>query len=97
MSFEPAAACRLLVSPLPVPIPEPLVVSSRAHERSALLIDSRKPGSRRILERTAELLRAQGVDVAPIAEKKNPVGCEEDARYAEFARHRGLILLGVFD
>jgi hypothetical protein len=97
MSFEAAANCRLLVSPLPVPIPEPLAVSRRARERSALLIDSRKPNSRRILERTAELLRAQGVDVAPIADKKNPVGCEEDAQHAEFARHRGLILLGVFD
>ena len=97
MSLEPAAACRVLVSPLPAPIPEPLAVSSRARERSALLIDSRKPNSRRILERTAELLRAQGVEVAALADKKNPVGCEDDARHAEFARHRGLILLGVFD
>jgi hypothetical protein len=97
MSLEAAADCRLLVSPLPVPIPEPLAVSSRARERSVLLIDSRKPSSRRILERTAELLRVRGVDVAAIADKKNPTGCEDDARHAEFARHRGLILLGVFD
>jgi hypothetical protein len=97
MSLESAANCRLLVSPLPVPIPEPLAISSRARERSVLLIDSRKPNSRHILELTAELLRAQGVDVAPIADKKNPVGCEADARHAELASHRGLILLGVFD
>ncbi|HTE56551.1 MAG TPA: hypothetical protein VK698_37115 [Kofleriaceae bacterium] len=97
MSMEHSASCRLLVSPLPVPIPGPLPVSVRAAERSVLLIDSRKPNSLRILEHAAELLRREGVEVAPIAKKKNPVNSEEEARHAEFARHRGLVLLGVFD
>jgi hypothetical protein len=97
MSLEGADACRLLVSPLPVPIPEPLPVRTLAEQRSVLLVDSRKPNARRMLTRIGELLTAARVEVGAIADKLQPTAAEDDARLAAWGRHRGLILLGVFD
>lgn len=96
-NLEGGGSCRLLISPFPVPIPKELRVSANAAERRVKLIDSRKPNSLKIMQRVGELLRQEGVEVDELAAKKNVVGAEDPTRYAEFMRHKGLIVLGVFD
>ena len=89
--------CRILISPLPVPIPSELVIAERAAERSVTLVDSRKPNSRRIIDAVAEQLRSANVRVHGPFEKRFGSTQEPEARYGEFHIDRGVILLGVFD
>lgn len=89
--------CRILISPLPVPLPCELVISSRAAERSVTLVDSRKPNSRRIIDAVADQLRRANVRIHGPFEKRLGAKPEDERRYGEFQIDRGVILLGVFD
>jgi len=89
--------CRILISPLPVPIPSELVISERAAERSVTLVDSRKPNSRRVIDAVAEQLRRADVRIHGPFEKQLGTRPEDERRLGELHIDRGVILLGVFD
>lgn len=97
MAIQGTDNCQILVSPFPSPVPEVLPVQERPVERRVLLIDSRKPNSLSILEMVRKRLIAGDIPCEAIEKKKNPVGGEEAARTAQWARFRGLLVLGVFD
>jgi hypothetical protein len=92
------SSCELLVSPIPRPRVQELRVSTRPRKRRVVLLDSRKPNSIVILRQVAELLRAQGIEVAPEIRMKDDASRPMDAAVLDWiAREEGLLLCGIAD
>ena len=91
-------SCELLISPIPRPRVQELVVSTRPKKRQVVLVDSRKPNSIVVLRQVAELLRAERIDVAAeIRVKADPSRPMDAPMLDALAREEGLILCGVAD
>lgn len=89
-------SCEFLVDPIPRPTPPPFAVRVPSRRR-VVLLDHRKPNSRTILARAAEILRARGVDVPEVIQKAGagtPMSPEILDRLAD---EDGLVLCGVSD
>ena len=91
-------SCELLISPIPRPRIQQLQVRTRPTRRRVVLVDSRKPNSLAVLRHVAELLRAEGIEVASeIRTKPDPSRPLDGNVLDEIARDEGLILCGVAD
>jgi hypothetical protein len=92
------SSCELLISPIPRPQIQEVVVSTRPKRRRVMLVDSRKPNSIVVLRQVAELLRAQHVEVvAEIPVKDDPSRPMDGPVLDWIAREEGLILCGIAD
>lgn len=91
-------SCEFLVDPIPRPRPLPMHVTLRPAKQQVVLVDSQKPNSRRILERTQAILRQRSVDVADEIIRKRSAGIPMDDQVLDrLASEGGLILSGVND
>ncbi len=92
------ASCELLISPIPRPRVQELLVSTRPKRRRVVLVDSRKPNSIVVLRQVSELLRAQDIEVeTEITIKEDPSRPMDGAMLDWIARDEGLILCGIAD
>ena len=89
-------SCEFLVDPIPRPAPPPFEVEAPARRR-VVLVDHRKPNSRAILGRAAEILRGRGVDVPEVIQKAGAGTPMSPAILDRLASERGLVLCGVSD
>lgn len=92
------SSCELLVSPIPRPSVQTLVVRRRPRVRHVRFVDSRKPNSMRVLREASQLLRDRGIEVDPeIYMKEDPSRPMAPAVLDWIARDEGMILCGVAD
>jgi hypothetical protein len=89
-------SCEFLVDPIPRPTPPPFTVSSPT-QRRVVLVDHRKPNSRTILARAAEILRERGVDVPDVIQKAGAGTPMSPEIVDRLAAEHGLVLCGVSD
>jgi hypothetical protein len=89
-------SCEFLVDPIPRPAPPPFAVNSPA-KRRVVLLDHRKPNSRTILTRAAQILRDRGVDVPDVIQKAGAGTPMSPGILDRLAGEEGLVLCGVSD
>ena len=92
------SSCELLVSPIPRPRIQELVVSSRPRKRRVVLVDTRKPNSIAVLRLVADLLKDRQIEVEAEIRMKDDASRPMDAATLDWiARDEGLILCGIAD
>jgi hypothetical protein len=89
-------SCEYLVDPIPRPAPPPFAVNSPT-QRRVVLLDHRKPNSRTILARAAEILRDRGVDVPGVIQKAGAGTPMSPEILNRLVVEEGLVLCGVSD
>jgi len=91
-------SCERLVSPIPLPKPQPLKMTMPPRRRRVTMLDHGKPNSMAILRRAQQILRDHGVEVRDeILRKGSATTWMGETVLKKLADEEGLVLCGISD
>lgn len=91
------ASCEMLVNPIPRPKPKEIKLTLRPRRRRVAMLDHGKPNSMAIFQRTAQILRDRGIEVASISRKASATTWMGESVLKRLSGEEGLVVCGISD